>query len=71
MSTTENMTTNEIFEVISDKLTNSTVLLRNLYYMYADIFIGGYLQNSAKNRLSIETIDLVSRFQSTNLIICT
>jgi hypothetical protein len=71
MSTTANMTTNEIFEVISDKLTNSTVLLRNLHYMYADIFIGGYLQNSAKNRLSTETIDLVSRFQSTNLIICT
>lgn len=41
MSTTANMTTNEIFDVISDKLRNSTALLRN--YMYADIFIGDYL----------------------------
>jgi len=43
MSTTVNMTTNEIFDVISDKLRNSTALLRNLHYMYADIFIGDYL----------------------------
>jgi hypothetical protein len=67
MSTTANMKTNEIFEVISDKLRNATSLLRNLHYMYADIFIGDYLQNSAGNRLSTETTDLDSRFQSTQL----
>jgi hypothetical protein len=43
MSTTANMTTNEISDVISDKPRNAAALLRNLNYMCADIFIGGYL----------------------------
>ena len=71
MSTTAKMTKNEIFDVISDKLRNATAVLRNLHNVYADIFIGGYLQNSAGNRLSAENIDLDTRFQSTHLIICT
>ena len=67
MSTTAKMTKNEIFDVISDKLRNATAVLRNLHNVYADIFIGGYLQNSAGNRLSAENIDLDTRFQSTQL----